>query len=275
MPDTTESPDDNEAADAPPALTREDLDPGPLVGGWPREKLGPLMLGGVALIMAGFIVGRVTADDDADSSAVTTTVPELRFPAGDQDRSGYWGFGGVTPVLLDTFDRADDPTELGTADTGESWTVDSGTWGIDGSRAVAEASPRPGYAVIDGGAADRLTEATLMVVEPGAGIVFRYEDRRNHWEMTAEPGRGVWVITLVEDGEATVMAEAPGPVGDGTTVTVAQRGAELQVLIEGEESVRVNDPALQGQARSGLVSPADGSGEARWDRFYIGNMPEG
>ena len=114
-----------------------------------------------------------------------------------------------------------------------------------------------------------------MVVEPGAGIAFRFQDADNHWSLTAAPSRGVWELRKVLRGESVLIAEAAGPVADGTTVTVAQRGAELQVLLDGVEAIRISDPALQDQARSGLVAGADSAGEARWDRFYVGSMPEG
>lgn len=257
-------------AEAPPTLQRSDLASSRRL----PDRLGPLVLGAVALLMVGFIVGRVSSGDQPDEPPTTTMAPFV-FPAGDQDRSGYWGFGGVVPVLSDTFDRSDDPESLGDTDTGEPWNAVAGTWGVESSRAVAAPGAEPAFATVNGGPADRLTEASLMVVEPGAGITFRFQDADNHWSLTAAPSRGVWELRKVVRGESTLVAEAAGPVADGTTVSVAQRGAELQVLLDGVEATRLSDPALQTRARSGLVAGADSTGLARWDRFYVGSMPEG
>jgi len=281
--DSNEDSTPDESADAPAAgdddtiaapetapLTRDDLR-----SRSGRLPVGPLVLGGLALLLVGFIVGRVTTDGDStEEAAPSTTVARLEFPSGDQDRSGYWSFGGVTPAVSDTFSSGDTEDGLGQTDTGERWVVVTGAWRIDADLALAEpGGADPSLAVVPGGAEDRLTEATLTVVEEGAGIVFRFRDRDNYWAMTASPSVGIWTVTRVLDGQATVAAEVPGVTADGTTVTVAQRGAELQILVEGVEALRVTDEALQGQARSGLIAPADGDGTARFDRFYVGNMP--
>jgi hypothetical protein len=282
--DTPVAEADGVAEDAPPAedarpaeavataapLTREDL--GPVTKGLP---VGPFVLAALALLLVGFIVGRVTSDEDGtDEAAPTTTVASLAFPTGDQDRSGYWGFGGVTPAVSDTFSSGDTDDGLGPTDTGERWSVVSGTWRIDADLALAEpGGNRASVVVVPGGSADRLTEATMTVVEEGAGVVFRFRDRDNYWAMTASPSVGVWTVIRVLDGQAAIAAEVPGPTADGTTVTVANRGAELQILLEGEEGLRITDEALQSQARSGLIAPPDGDGSARFDRFYVGNMP--
>ena len=112
-----------------------------------------------------------------------------------------------------------------------------------------------------------------MVVEDGAGIVVRYRDPQNYWSMTADTGAGAWLITRILDGEAEVIATVAGTTVDGTSVGVAQIGPALQVLVDGQELRQLSDPTLSGQVRSGLIGPPGSSGEARWDRFYIGDMP--
>jgi len=250
----------------PPTLTKDDLSTSSA-----NRWIGPALLGATALLLIGFVLGRVTAPEGGTVDTTETTLAEFTFPVGDQDRTGYWGFGGVTPAVIDTFDGEDDPTSLGSTDTGQTWQAD-GTWGTVGGQ--ARTTDPLAVATVNGGAANRLTEATLMVVDEGAGITFRYLDADNHWRMTAAPGRQVWELTRVVDGQAEVVGEIGAPVQDGTTVSVAQRGPELQVLVDGTEVLRISDAALAQQARSGLIS-VDGDGSARWDRFYVGNMPTG
>jgi len=261
-----------DAEEGPPVapLTRDDL-ASPTAG-----RIGPLVLAGVALLLVGFIVGRVTADEDGTEEATTSTAaPALQFPSGDQDRANYWGFGGVTPAIKDSFSRDDSSDGLGTTETGEQWQTVNGSWQlVDGLAAAGEGGGgRPSIVVVRGGQAERLTEATAVNVEEGAGLVFRYRDADNFWSLTASPGNGTWIATRVVDGQPTVVAEIPATTADGTTVTVAQRGPELQILVEGVEAIRVTDPALVSQRSSGLIAPGDGDGSARFDRFYVGNMP--
>lgn len=257
---TTEAP-----APSPP-LTKADLSTSSA-----NRWIGPVLLGATALLLVGFVLGRVTAPEGGTVDTTETTLAEFTFPVGDQDRTGYWGFGGVTPAVIDTFDGEDDPTSLGSTDTGQTWQAD-GTWGTVGGQ--ARTTDALAVATVNGGAVNRLTEATLMVVDEGAGITFRYLDADNHWRLTAAPGRQVWELTRVVEGQAEVVGEIGAPVQDGTTITVAQRGPELQVLVDGTEVLRISDAALSQQARSGLIS-VDGDGSARWDRFYVGNMPAG
>jgi hypothetical protein len=249
-------------------------DPEPSVAA--RIGIGPIVLAAVAILLLGFIVGRTTSDDDgtAEEAEPLPTAPPLTFPRGDQDRTGYWGLGGVTPVIEDGFGREDTDEGLGTTETGEEWRSVNGEWRISDEEAAvaAGAGDRPAIAVVRGGNSNRLTEATAVTVEAGAGIVFRYQDPDNFWSLTAAPDDGMWVATRVVDGAPTVVAEIPAATTDGTTVTVAQRGAELQVLIEGVEAIRVTDSALISQRSSGLIAPAGGEA-ARFDRFYVGDMP--
>ncbi len=236
------------------------------------ERLGPFVLGACALILVGFILGRVTGGD-VEESPTTTAVPTLEFPMGDQSRASYWGFGGVTETVSDSFDRADTSPGLGLTDTAVRWEIVSGTWRIEDNRAAAAASDTASYAVVPAGTPNPLTEATLMVVEPGAGIVFRFRDADNHYDLVVQPDEGVWELVEVLRGRREVVAEIAGPVTDGTTVTVAQRGPSLQIFLDGRNALIYDDSDLVGAGRSGLVAPAGGTGEARWDRLLIGDVP--
>jgi len=88
--------------------------------------------------------------------------------------------------------------------------------------------------------------------------------------MVADEGLESFSVQKVVDGDPSVAATVPVAAIDGVTISVAQRGAELQVLVDGQEAIRVTDQALMGQSRSGLLAGEDTPGEARWDRFYVG-----
>jgi hypothetical protein len=262
----------------PGTLTREQLGGGPDLRAMVMDHLGPVVLVAAALLMAGFVLGRVTAPDGPTTGAGSPeAAPPATFPPGDVDRTGYWSFGGVVAEIADPFDRADNPTALGTTPSGERWDSAGGTWGIDGNQAFAEANDTdtPAIAVLSGGSPMRLTEATLMVVEEGAGIVFRYRDDQNFWSVTAQPDDGSWLVLQVVDGNARARAEIDGPTDDGTTVSVADRASTLQVFIEGQAAPPIEAEATRTVPTSGLVAAPGSTGTARWDRFFVGALGTG
>ena len=160
------------------------------------------------------------------------------------------------------------------AEPGGEWSDASGRWGIQGGQAAAaDGGTGDRIATIGGGSTDRLTEVTVSTVADGAGIVFRYRDPDNLWSMTASPDDGAWIVSKVVAGEATVAAEVPSTMANGTTIGVAQRGSELQILVEGQEALRVTDPALEAEVLSGIIVSGVGAGSARFDRFLVGDVP--
>lgn len=268
MSDEQQEPDEEAATDDEVApLTRDALDGGP-------ARL-PLILLVVAALIVGFVGGRLTAPDDDDSGEATggggTEEDGLPFPSGDQNRTGYWGFAGLEPTVIDTFDRSDAPNDLGETGTGQPWEAVSGTWGIEEDRAVTGGGSEqaPNMAVVADGTGDGLTEVTMMVVEEGAGLVFRYLDPDNYWAVTANPGVGSWSLTRVIDGQAEVVGEAAGPTNDGVTVSVTQDGSIVRLLLEGDEYLSVTDAALGEQLQGGIIASPSTTGEARWDRFLV------
>ena len=251
-----------------PTLTRDQLG----TGG--PSKL-PIALLVIAALIAGFIGGRVTAPDDEGSATATaggtTDDGALAFPSGDQNRTGYWGFAGLEPIAIDTFDRADDPSSLGDAGSGQPWESVNGTWGIRDDAALTSggSGDAPFLAVIPEGTGDGLTEVTMTVVEEGAGLVFRYLDARNYWSVTANPGVGSWSVNRVIDGESELVGEALGPTNDGVTISTTEDGSTVRVLVEGEEKLSLTDAALGEQLQGGIMAASTTTGQARWDRFLV------
>jgi hypothetical protein len=267
-----------ETTDDDEGLRREDLGGG---GGGAGSRL-PVILLVVVALLGGFVIARITtsSDDsgDDDTSTASTvagggdtsdgTVP---FPHGDQNREGYWGFANLERITADTFDRADSPGTLGNAGTGQPWVPVSGTWGTVDDRAATTGGSRetPNIAVVPEGAGDGLTEVTMMKVEEGAGLVFRYLDPDNYWSVTANPGVGSWSVTRVIDGDAELVSEVPGPTEDETTVSVTQDDSVVRILLEGQEYLSLTDAALGDQLQGGLIAAANTTGEARWDRYLV------
>ena len=218
------SDDDPSAPDAPDAVTADEAgavtadptDPDPLPGE-PPAPLRPtdlvmtrgarrvrIALAVLLVLAAGLLVGRLTAGgDDAaetDEDTQATAGEELPFPSGDQNRTDYWAYAGLDPTVIDTFDRPDSPNDLGVTGTGQPWESVSGTWGVGDDRALSGggSGDEPLLAVVPEGTGDGLTEVTMIAVEEGAGLVFRYQDPENYWSVTANPGPMLlWAVIIV------------------------------------------------------------------------------
>lgn len=259
-------------ADGPVApLARDDL-----ATAGPGARRVRLVLIVVAVLVAGLLVGRLTAsgdDEGEDAVAGSGTTPEggVEFPVGDVNRTGYWGFVNLRPIVIDTFDRPDDPDSLGDAGEGGTWEPVAGTWGVrdDAATTSGGSGDGPFLAVVPDGNGDGLTEVTMSVVEQGAGLVFRFLDASNYWSVTAEPGIGSWSVNRVIDGEAELVGEMPGPTADNTTVSVEQKGSILRFLLDGQEYLALTDGALADQLQGGLIASGSTTGEARWNRFLV------
>jgi hypothetical protein len=266
---------DGDGSDSDPAahqpLTRDDLSDD---GSRTKARTALLL---AAVLVVGIVIGRVTApdeasDDDGGNSAEQATPDTIAFPSGDVNRTRYWGFANLDPVTIDTFDRPDSPESLGTAGTEQPWNVVSGTWGIEDATAVnggGASDGQPSIATVAGARGGGLTEVLMSVVEPGAGLVFRYQDPDNYWSVTANPSIGSWTVTRVIDGEAEPQGDLVGATADGTTISVTQDGSTLRFLLEGSEQLSLTDGALQDRLQGGLIAPADTDGSARFDRFLV------
>lgn len=76
-------------------------------------------------------------------------------------RSGRTGSGGSTLHVYDSFNRTDSAASLGVADTGQSWSALSGTWGISSNRAYNVSDVNGEVATIDAGVANFTLSAIL------------------------------------------------------------------------------------------------------------------
>jgi hypothetical protein len=272
MADENPSPDDPvDTDDAPEPLPPDRLTTPQGTG---RARLALLV---VAVLAVGFVLGGVLSGGDdggggdgGSGGADETSDEPLPFPTGDVNRVNYWRFGGLEPVIQDTFDRPDDDASRGETGTGPAWEAVYGTWAIRGDQAATSgggAGEGPLLAVVPEGEGDGLTEVTMVRVEEGTGLVFRYLDAENYWSVTANPGVGSWSVNRVIEGDTELVSEVPAPTTDGITVSVTQDGSVVRVLFDGEEFLNVTDAALSEQLQGGLIAAANSGGTARWDRF--------
>jgi hypothetical protein len=213
-----------------------------------------LVAGGVAVVA--FVAIAIVAalallggEDDADEDAAATNEASV----------------------VDSFDRADAPNELGATESGQPWEAVSGVWGIAGEQAVL-VEPNPdgvrSVAVVDLGAGDGTVSATAGTLTQGWGLVFRYQGPFNYWYLTAAPEFATYNLARVLDGEVQNLGSIGlAEIDDGAVVQVRLSGATIEISVNGTPIKAVTDTGLMGATRAGLMASGREAADATWDSF--------
>lgn len=142
--------------------------------------------------------------------------------------------------VTDTFARADSPSSLGTADTGQTWTIRQGVFGIVSQTVYAPSGSTLGIATIPCDADTVvLIQVTHIDTRGNSGIVFRWTDNNNYWRLFAD-GSGAIFLQKVSGGTAsTVWSGSSFAAGDqigaslnGSTIKVLKNNAVLTTVTD-------------------------------------------
>ncbi|GEM_PF-2675138 len=141
--------------------------------------------------------------------------------------------GQQRPVIKDTFTRADDATTLGSAETGQVWAVNSGTWGISSNKGqlVTGQAARYDFAYINSGKTDFVADLTLSTVEDEEGICVAYVDD-THCMWTAYSGANLW-LARKSGGAASGVASAAVTKANGDVLRVIKVGTSIKIYVNG------------------------------------------
>lgn len=175
----------------------------------------------------------------------------------------------MATIVSDNFNRANDPTSMGTATTGQVWSRVSGTapWGIVSNRSSYTWTPfeGTGIAVLETGFSDAITSITLPSVDmpnfaAGAGVVCRYVDNNYYWRLLIYdfPGaHGQLRLQRVYAGSVTTVIDVgPSAMANGDTMSVACCGSDFEILVNGVSEGTYDDsinPQNYG-TQSGLIN---------------------
>ena len=99
--------------------------------------------------------------------------------------------------------------------------------------------------------------------------MFRYLDAANFWSTTVAPDGESWIIERVTEGTTSVVGEVEVTPEDGATITAAQNGSSLRILIDGVDRFARVDSHLQDRLQAGLILQGADDRSARWDRFLL------
>jgi hypothetical protein len=205
----------------------------------------------VVLLLVGFILSRSTSKPTNKSAPTRNALP---------------GAG-----VNDGFTRADNNSTLGQADSGQLWKAVTGTWGIrdDEAYVVTPHANNRSLAVIDMGAGDGTVKVSFPHTSSGSGLVFRYKNSVNFWQIEAVTDYATWNVRKVVDGQSTSFGNV-GTVatGAGTTISVRMQGPTIDIFVNGVKKLTLTDTSLQTEHFVGMSSrPSPDSDAARWDNF--------
>lgn len=183
-------------------------------------------------------------------------------------------------TITDSFNRADNASTLGTADTGQAWSG-TGTWGILGNAARCVAT-NDTWQTVETGLSDGYV-ATVTLVSAGdnkyPGIQFRHA-ASNHWYgVIFQPGSGIFTgIYLARNlsGSITVpggVSTIPGGVGPGAvlelTVTDESGNTRIVAKVNGVERLNRLETTAGRPAGTRVGIRGQAAAYAQFDNFSV------
>lgn len=231
------------ASDAPTGIERP---PSGQVAVSPRV----IMIGVVAVLVVGFGAFLLLR---APSDSTTTTVA-----AGDVVKASF---------------STGTASALGSPESGGTWQPVTGTWGVDAGEAklvTADGVHPRNVAVTDLGRGDGYVSAKAASMQPGWGLVFRFQDKDNYTALVAAPDFASYAFSKVEAGKVTAIGKPMGPAVnvDGTVVRVDFQGPVITLSVGGKPKLTVNDPKFQPATKVGmLVDTSASPAKAKLSRF--------
>lgn len=174
-----------------------------------------------------------------------------------------------------------------TMDVGSGWTLQQGSWDLQGNQAnlVATAGDDQNVATCDPGSADVAFEAQLITPASGhidAGVVFNFSDNSNYWLLAVTRRTDLtihgWFLYERNAGSFTLRASetASGLPAQNTTYTIRiiTRGDAIGVMIDGAVRLgySVSARPFKTATKVGLriyKSAGDPDGGSRFDNLEV------
>lgn len=176
----------------------------------------------------GLEFGRIKFDRDAynrERAAFLAAGAQATLPA-------------VSPYLLwDSFSRANTTSALGTATSGQSWTVEAGTLGIVDNKAYAPgAGNNKSHIALTADIDARMNWDTIST---GGYLTFRRVDASNFWRMTIFSG--TVQLQVIVSGNVAQSWNVTQTVTNGDEMRVRARGNSIQVYQNGMLVIDIYD----------------------------------
>lgn len=238
-------------------------------GRWADRLIPALVIAAVLLAIAAVVVAVFPQDDVGTADSVEADGTTAPLPVAPSPTEGGVEEPVGTPPATDPAEEAPDlgapdvevafEGEGGLPPAGElgPWVPGRGGWFLAAGAARVDA-PGEDEAVtyVAGPSPDLVAEVTLPEASPGAGLAFRLSDDANYLAWTLSPaGEGAQLVR-VEGAVQTVLLgpELDVAVAPGAVLGVRATGADLVLLVDGEEVATTTAPGPLDRVGVGLVA---------------------
>lgn len=161
----------------------------------------------------------------------------------------------MTIYAQDSFNRPDDPLQLGTADLGGIWQQNPGSFGILANRAYPATNVSTDIATLDPGVTDIKETLTIVTGVTGyIGLIARCTDVNNHYlgiVSTTDPAVRMQIYKRV-GGAFTLLATSAHLVADGDKFSFSTVGNDLKLYHNGALVASATDGSHPAATKVGL-----------------------
>jgi|GEM_PF-1091051 len=175
---------------------------------------------------------------------------------------GQYAFLQASKPRIASFTVPNSTSVLGSTDTGESWEILAGTWGVqDGEAYLTTAGSWSRSAAVLPVPSDGTFQFTAPVAQDYAGVAFRVQDIDNMWMLYVQPSSNALVLAKRSGGFPSVVATYTGACcAPEDTYAVRASGNTLAVYRNDRVVGTVTDSQFATATRAGLFGVATGAG---------------
>lgn len=212
-------------------------------------------------------------DGRGGMASATVTIQEIPVPAERHPVEA------PEVLLSEDFDDGDftgwTVADYGTQSAPSSWSAASGEM-VQSSNICCDGRGRGSYALYDAGTSwsDYRLQATLRSTDDDAiGLVFRFQDKDNHYRFDWRSSSLLRRLMKLEGGQSVVIQQdsVGYTPGDAYRLDVRVLSTSLEVRIDGERIFSAQDPAFF----SGTVALlSHGNAGSRFDDLRVTRLPE-
>lgn len=173
-------------------------------------------------------------------------------------------------VVRDDFNRADNSSTLGIAETGQTWSTAGSGWGVVGQTAYCLGTTGvTGFAFQNAGVSDCIVNARIQF-SFNEGVALRYQDLTN--QLAARLfSTGLALVKNVAGTNTSILTYAFTPVvGTWYNIRAICVGSSIRILLDGVERINTTETAFQTLKNFGLK--ASDSPAGRFDAFTITSL---
>jgi hypothetical protein len=173
----------------------------------------------------------------------------------------------ATNSVYDSFNRTDNPTSIGTTETGHTWTL-NGTWGIISGQAYSTSTSGTIRATVNANISDAEAGVIFAVVTNDQRFIFRQLDTSNEWYVSANTVGGTYLVYKRVAGSLTVVSTINSVPNNGDAIKTILKGSNIKVYINDILGADITD-SFNSTATIYGMRINDFSGVSRFDDFRV------